>query len=608
VCGIAGFLEFSGATAREDRTATLRRMGSQLARRGPDDEQVFCDDWFSLVFRRLSIVDLDTGTQPIWNEDQSILVAVNGEIYNHQELRDTLAPRHTFRTRSDCEVVLHLYEEFGTAAFARLNGIFAVCIWDQRRRKLVLARDHLGVKPMFYSLGPGHLLFGSELKALRAHPGCSSELEWDDFHLGGPRDFMHTPRYRSRLPSYVKGVDVLPGGHYLTVEDGRCTGPIAYWSPEEARMDLPHDSSRLCEHYADLLEDSVRMQLMSDVPVGAFLSGGLDSCALVAIANRHEPGIHCFNLIEETVEKSGDAQAATELAELLGLRLSRVYFRTDHFRATQSLGLAELEYMVWMLDMPFVDPEIFFKHEGHRYVKTERSDIKVILLGQGADEFAGGYSNSYADPQASWDDYLLGQRQAQFAPPYQAWIDRSRLGDRMRISYRTNMRMFSQSLQRYNLWHEDRTSSAHGIEARVPFLDRRLVEFLWSIPEALHAELFWDKEIERRAAARWLPEHLCRRRKVPFFQGPDLSSVQKMFYTLFQNAWPAFVEKYIDVPDGLFGKREVAALAARAETDPGALMGLYRLMTLLIFERLGQQAGRDDYRRVMSAPSPLAAR
>ncbi len=608
MCGIAGFLEFSrDARPHEERTDILRRMGRQLARRGPDDEQIVCDDMLSLVFRRLSIMAVADGAQPIWNEDRTALVAVNGEIYNHRELRRNLQARHTFRTGSDCEVVLHLYEDLGVEAFARLDGIFSACIWDQRLRTLVLARDPLGVKPMFFSLGTTHLLFGSELKALRAHPLCSRELEWDDLHLGGPRDRFYCPDYLSRLPSYVKGVEVLPGGHYLTLRNGRCSGPIAYWRAEDSHLDVPHRVDELCERYAELLEGAVGRQLMSEVPVGAFLSGGLDSCAMVAVARRQGARIHCFNIVEESVERAGDARAAAELAELLQLEFSQIHFRDDHFRLTHTPGLSELEYFVWMLDTPFPDPEIFFKHEAHRYVKTVRPDIKVMLLGQGADEFAGGYSNSHAVSHASWDHYLSSQRRALFAQPYQASLDGCRLGDRLPVSYRAIMRRFCQSLQRYNLWHEDRTSASQGIESRVPFLDRGLVEFLWSIPEELHSTLFWDKEIERRAAARWLPERLCRRPKVPFLEGPDSSSLVRMFGTLFRNAWPDFLEKYVAVPDGLFGSKELAELAKRAPVDPAALDGLFRLMALAIFERLGRGGGQDDFAGIMTPPSFMRA-
>ncbi|MFZ5637355.1 MAG: asparagine synthase (glutamine-hydrolyzing) [Pseudomonadota bacterium] len=607
MCGIAGFLDAKGATRAEpERIGILQRMGRQLARRGPDDESLYCDDALSLAFRRLSIVDVDNGRQPFRNADGTLLAVVNGEIYNHRELREGLKREHRFRTRSDCEIVLHLYEELGVEAFSRLNGIFAACIWDVRERRLVLARDHLGVKPMFFSDGPDGFLFASEIKALRAHPGCSTEPGWDDFHLGGPRDGMHDPRYALRLPTYVENVDTLPGGHYMTVQDGRRSGPTPYWRIEDARVDVPGRASAICERYADLLEDAVRMQLMSDVPLGVFLSGGLDSCAIAAIASRHRPDIHCLNIVEETVEASGDAAAARELAAHLGLRLSQVRFRADHFLARQPLGLAELEYFVWMLDMPFLDPEIFFKHEAHRFLKTDDPELKVVLLGQGADEFAGGYSNSYADPQPSWDRYLRMQRMAGFASPYRDWMSVDRLRERDLPSYRTVMRTFVGSLQRYNLWHEDRTSASQGVESRVPFLDRRLVEFLWSIPEPFHRELFWDKEIVRRAAARWVPEPLCRRRKVPFFQGRDMSSVTTMFFVLFRNAWPAFVEKYIDAPDNQFDGQALSRLAERAASDPAALIALFRAMALAIFSRQGRDAGRDHYPDFMTPPSPLA--
>jgi asparagine synthase (glutamine-hydrolysing) len=608
MCGIAGFLELSGAAQPEhERAAILQRMGLQLARRGPDDETRYCDDTVSVVFRRLSIVDVAGGGQPFWNEDRTVMAVINGEIYNHLELRAQLDGRHALRTNSDCEVVVPLYEEFGVKAFSRLNGIFAICIWDLRQRKLVLARDHLGVKPMFFCNRADTFLFASEIKALRAHPHCSSQLNWNDFHLGGPRDGMHDPRYALRLPSYVENVDVLPGGHFLTVQDGHCSGPRAYWRIEDARVDVPRTPQQLCERYSDLLEAAVRAQLMSDVPVGIFLSGGLDSCTIAAIAKRYRPDIHCLNIVEETVERSGDAEAARSLAAHADLSFSQVRFRADHFLAEQPLGLEELEYFVWMMDTPFLDPEIFFKHEAHRFLKTQRPELKVVLLGQGADEFAGGYSNSYAAPNASWDEYLKTQRIAAFPAPYRDWIDRDKLHDRKPMSYRPLMQAFACSLQRYNLWHEDRTSASQGVEARVPFLEPRLVEFLWSIPESAHAELFWDKEIVRKAASRWMPERFCRRPKVPFFQGVDNSSVTRMFFVLFRNSWPSFVEKYIDVADGLFDTKAAAQLAQRASTDPAALIGLFRLMALAIFARQGSGTGQGYFPGFMTSPSPLRA-
>ena len=608
MCGIAGFLDLHGAAQPEhERASILQSMGLQLARRGPDEETRYCDDRLSLVFRRLSIVDVAGGAQPFWNQDHSIVAVVNGEIYNHRELRAQLGDRYDFRTRSDCEIVVHLYQELGVEAFACLNGIFALCIWDLRQRKLVLARDHLGVKPMFYRDGADTFLFGSEIKALRAHPRCSPELDWSDFHLGGPRDGMHDPRYSLRLPSYLKDVDVLPGGHYLTVRDGRCSRPQAYWRIEDTQVDAAASPQQLCERYADLLEASVQAQLMSDVPVGIFLSGGLDSCTIAAIARRYRPDIHCLNIAEETVEASGDADAARSLAAHADLSFSQVRFRADHFLAEQPLGLEELEYFVWMMDTPFLDPEIFFKHEAHRFLKTQRPELKVVLLGQGADEFAGGYSNSYAAPHASWDGYLKAQRVAAFAPPYRDWIDRDKVRDREQLSYRPLMRAFVCSLQRYNLWHEDRTSAAQGVESRVPFLDPRLVEFLWSIPESAHAQLFWDKEIVRKAASRWMPERFCRRPKVPFFQGTDTSSVTRMFFVLFRNAWPSFVEKYVDTADSLFDTKAAAQLAQRASMDPAALIGLFRLMALAIFERQGSRTAQAHYPGFMTSPSPLRA-
>jgi len=206
VCGIAGFLRFQKQKFDlERRQQILNDMGSAIARRGPDEQTFYDDEMLSFVFRRLSIIDVDGGQQPIWNEDRSIFVAVNGEIYNHRELREPLKANHTFRTESDSEVVLHLYEEYGEACFERLNGMFAIVLWDTKRKKLLLARDPLGVKPLYYTLVDEGLIFASELKALLVHPDCPRELAWNDLDIIGVQQKARSPPISTTCTSSAPG-------------------------------------------------------------------------------------------------------------------------------------------------------------------------------------------------------------------------------------------------------------------------------------------------------------------------------------------------------------------------------------------------------------------
>ena len=246
MCGIAGFLRFQKQKFDlERRQQILNDMGSAIARRGPDEQTFYDDEMLSFVFRRLSIIDVDGGQQPIWNEDRSIFVAVNGEIYNHRELREPLETNHTFRTQSDSEIVLHLYEEYGEACFERLNGMFAAVLWDTKRKKLLLARDPLGIKPLYYALLDDGLIFGSELKALLMHPECPRELAWNDLEIIGVQQ-------KAEVSTYVEGVQFLGGGCYAAISADRPFTRENFWriddhfrhEPQSAGADQYRDDYR----------------------------------------------------------------------------------------------------------------------------------------------------------------------------------------------------------------------------------------------------------------------------------------------------------------------------------------------------------------------------
>jgi len=294
MCGFAGQLNLDGlASDKSQRLSWLRAMGQQLERRGPDDEQFYDDGFLSLVFRRLSIIDLDGGRQPLWNEDHSVMAVVNGEIYNHQEIRSQLqigqlGDRHQFSTRSDSEVVVHLYEDRGTALMEVLNGMFALLVWDTRNRRLLLARDRLGIKPLFYAVVGNTVIFASELKALLAHPDCPRDLDWWAFEGGGGDE--------DSLPTYIKGVKHLRGGHSLLVEQGKPLSPVSWWQLRDhfraGSEPGEYKTEEYLSQYGSLLRDSVHKRLMSDVPVGLFLSGGLDSTLLAAMAADAQQELH----------------------------------------------------------------------------------------------------------------------------------------------------------------------------------------------------------------------------------------------------------------------------------------------------------------------------
>lgn len=617
MCGLAGFIDYRNPIAAGERRRILARMGQRLARRGPDDEQFYDDGVLSLVFRRLAIIDPGTGRQPIWNEDESILVAVNGEIYNHRELRARLAGGHAFRTHSDSEVVLHLYEELGEECLHELNGMFAILVWDHHRQKLLLARDRLGIKPLYYAHVDGALLFASELKALLAHPRCPRTLNWHD--IGRPG------REPEGIPSFVTGVHHLPGGEYLTCSRERGPTVASYWRLADhlpqAGGDRTAQPESCIERYGELLEDSVRRQLMSDVPVGLFLSGGVDSCLLAAIAAAHQPNLHCFSVVERTTVRVGDAEQAARTADRLGLPFHAVIYDRDTFLDTLDFDLQHFEYLVWMMESPRFDMEWLLKHELHRYAKTAVPGLKVILLGQGADEFAGGYSSPLHSRRPDWDDYLAHLRRKQREPEWAAdgiperYInllagDSSPAGTGSETDpYHQQMLTNTGFLQRYNLWHEDRASAIQGIESRVPFLDHRLVELLAGIPARLHPQLFHDKRIVREQLARHLPSYPADRRKINFYRTGTVSSIDLVATRILRRIFPAFRTKYLDRADALFSAPVLGRIFDRVvkgtSIDMNAVHLLYEAMTLSVFRDglLGPpDAAVPDG---MDGPSPL---
>ncbi|HUP42695.1 MAG TPA: asparagine synthase (glutamine-hydrolyzing) [Thermoanaerobaculia bacterium] len=378
MCGIAG-------VARADRTARiepelLAAMAAVIAHRGPDDEGFHFAGGVGLAHRRLSIIDVGNGRQPLANEDGSVVVVFNGEIYNYAELTAGLEARgHRFRTRSDTETIVHRYEERGAGCVEDFRGMFAFALWDEPRRRLLLARDRLGIKPLYYYAAPGLLVFGSEIKSLLEHPEVPRELDPEALELYLALRYVPGPR------TLFRGIQKLQPGHLLVWDDGELH-IRRYWDlPREGEGTVAPAEAR--ERFSELLDESVRLRLVSEVPLGVFLSGGLDSTAILATMSRVAPGRRFKTFTVGYQAPSGEDDAANELgwarmaAEAYGAEHHELRLSDDDFRDF-------LPELVWHLDEPVADPACVPLY----YIsRLARDEITVVLSGEGADEILGGY-------------------------------------------------------------------------------------------------------------------------------------------------------------------------------------------------------------------------
>ena len=553
MCGIAGFADLDGmedARAAGDERL-LRHMCAVIRHRGPDDEGVLVEKGVGLGMRRLSIIDLATGHQPIRNEDASVWVVFNGEIYNFRELRRDLTRRgHRFYTSADTEVIVHGYDEWGEGVFSRLHGMFGIALWDRRTATLLLARDRVGIKPLYYAETGGRLLFGSELKSLLATGEIDREI--DAAALEHYLAFLYTPPDQSIL----RGVRKLPPGHLLRWRDGRAR-VHAYWRPpvDEKPIDEGDAADALLQH----LRDAVRSHLVSDVPLGAFLSGGIDSSLVVGLmAEATDRPVQTFSI--------GFDEPAYD--ELEAARTVARHFGTDHHEfVVRPDALAIADRIVAHFDEPFGDSSAIPTW----YVsELARRHVTVVLSGDGGDELFGGYDRYLPHPLVAGFDRLsvpgarqlagaIGRRLPRGAtgrrflqhvaqPEVERYVDavsffgsddRSALllpGMRAEgapsperrlaaLFARTahlplGSRMMHADLVTYLpedvLTKVDRMSMAHSIESRVPLLDHRLVEFALSLPLALKIQDGVRKRLLKEVGRRLLPEAILTRRKQGF--------------------------------------------------------------------------------------------
>src|SRR5947208_1800028 len=384
ICGLAGFLQNG---PHDGRRHTARRMVETLRHRGPDSEGFYVDAFFALGVRRLSIIDLETGDQPISNEAGTVWGALNGEIYNFLPLRAHLQSLgHRFRTRSDTEVLVHAYEAWGEDCVHHFDGMFALAIWDVGQRTLLLARDRMGEKPLHYYAGSDAFVFGSELRALLEHPAVPRELNLAS--LARYLSFEHVPAPHSILA----GIEKLPPGHLLTVSPGSKPRIVPYWDLAFA-PDGSVDEEEWVDRLTRQLQASVRSRLVSDVPLGMFLSGGVDSSAIVAMAAPLSPARPLKTFTIGFSEPTYDERA---FARAVATR-----FGTDHEEAVFSTqdAVRLLEDVGRLLDEPLVDTSFL---PTYLLSRTARRAVTVVLSGDGGDELFCGYPTFLADRGVRW--------------------------------------------------------------------------------------------------------------------------------------------------------------------------------------------------------------
>ncbi len=616
MCGIAGMVGRDPVDSE-----VLARMTAVLRHRGPDDEGFFSrryDDGTSvgLGFRRLSIIDLQTGNQPLSNETGSVQLVFNGEIYNYRELRRDLEARgHRFATQADTEVIVHLYEDEGSRCVRRLNGMFAFALWDEAGRELLLARDRFGKKPLYYTDTGEALMFGSELKSLLEHPRCPRELDHDSLAAYLALEYVPTPS------SIFRDVHKLPAGHLLRWRERRASVE-PYWDLEFSH-DEPKSDREYVEEFRALLTEAVRRRLVSDVPLGAFLSGGVDSSSIVALMSEALPPGAVKTFTIGFAEKSFDeSTVARRVAE---------HYETEHHEEvfTPDAMVDLLPTVVEVLDEPFADPSVLPTYVLSRFA---RQFVTVALGGDGSDELLAGYptftaerfAKAYRVPRSLHDRLILpladrlpvstdnfsvdfklkrfllgatlptaarhptwlgaipGDAQARLllgsaSDPLVSWSSAyasARTSDPLERLIYAYVKTY---LQDDILTKVDRASMACSLEVRAPFLDVELADFLGRVPSSAKLRRLDTKHLLKRAMDGVLPEGIARRPKKGFG-----IPVAKWLKTSLREQLESELSDSRLRAQGLFDSREVQRLVS--EHMSGRYDHRKPLWTLFVFQ------------------------
>lgn len=545
MCGICGFFDLK----REKRIepSVIKRMTDTLQHRGPDGSDCYIGDNLAFGFTRLSIIDLEGGMQPLTNEDNSLILICNGEIFNYIELREDLVSRgHRFKTKTDVEVLLHLYEEKGTDFLNQLNGQFAFALFDSKTQRLFCARDHFGVIPFFYTVADDLFIFGSEIKAILEHPSVKREVD-----LVGLDQVCCFPGLISPRTMF-KHIRSLENGHYLVVQPDSKIEDAEYWDliyPRINEIDYNRDESHYIQRLNELITQSIRLRLRSDVPVGFYISGGLDSSIITAIANQLTPNIRRHSFAIDFVEK--------EISESLYQRLMSEFVNSIHHEKLFLFTDISERLPRAIRHCECAIKETYNTASLALSESVREQKIKVILTGEGSDEFFAGYVGYRFDKLRQ-----MQQKETNAETPYEDQIRQKLWGDKD-FFYEKNQYAFSrvkkdiysenvnnifreidclnhyvakqERLMHRDIIHKrsyldfklrladhlisdhgDRMAMGNSVEARYPFLDKDLVEFAATIPPELKLRDFEEKYILKQMAKGLIPDQIIKREKFGF--------------------------------------------------------------------------------------------
>jgi len=627
----------------------LAAMNGQIAHRGPDDDGFFVEGNVGLAMRRLSIIDVKTGHQPLCNEDERFWIVYNGEIYNHQQLRVELeAKGHRYRTQSDTETIVHLFEEYGRDCVKHLRGMFAFAIWDRRERRFFIARDRLGIKPLYYLFDGKTFLFGSEIKTILAYPGVKAE-----FNPAMIAEYLAFG-YISGEQSMFRGIKKLMPGHTLELNQGGSLRIEPYWDMPFGYTGERRPREFYVKRYRELLEECVASHLMSDVPLGVFLSGGLDSSAVAALTTkiRKEP-IETF-AVGYGEDAFSELPYARQVAQHIGSLHHEVRLSREEF-------FENLPKLIWHEDEPIVWPSSVSLYS---VARLARERVTVVLTGEGSDETLAGYTryawtlmNSRMDnvyrsaflrnmvrkaitggplgatlhrklehtflvrDGASWASFYFdnfysafsekeendlltdGARQAAngaYAACMAYWEHSS--GDLLHRLLYTDIKTYLVEL----LMKQDQMSMAASIESRVPFLDHVLVEFTASIPAELSIQGLAGKFILKSAVEDLLPHDIIYRKKMGFptpwaywLAGPQLDDLQHMLLEA------RTLDRNLFRPEAV--KRIFAEHRAQSRDHGNRIWRLLNLETWMRVFMDGEVPARDPLSSAATARSRLGA-
>ena len=552
MCGIAGILNLD--TSRMAPADVLDRMLASIRHRGPDDDGRLVDGELAMGMRRLSIIDLADGKQPIFDESGRYAVVFNGEIYNYRELREQLISRgHTFKTHSDTEVIVHLYEELGKGCLEHLRGMFGFAVWDNQTRELFVARDRLGIKPVYFAERDGTLLFASEIKALLDHPLLSASLD-----LRALSDYVSL-KYVPAPRTLFENVRSLLPGHYLIARDGRIE-TTQYWDLSFAKPARAKSEEEYLEELESLLRESVRLRLRSDVPFGAFLSGGVDSSVIVALmADELSEPVKTFSVGFAGSDGGDELPYAKIVADRFGCDHHTLSISYDDF-------LRHAERVLYHLDQPIADQATVATH---MVAGLARRHVKMVLTGEGGDELFAGYARYKGEQYSPWTrcwpgflgaavrsgaTMLPGMRRGKIAinaltirdeatrfanwfPMFSddakatlldQWSDEQASGAHHVFARYLKQCDARSPLDRmlycdtkawlvdYLLLRGDKLTMANSLEARVPILDHKLVEFAARLPAELKVRGGTRKYLLKKLASKLLPDRIVHRKKQGF--------------------------------------------------------------------------------------------